>query len=221
MQPVPQEAKKPLLTPEWIWANLRSSKTSCASSRRPRQKNCCWPRSTSATRGKGDPSPKLQDHLADRTPTPWAAGDRIRLTRGLIAGLANALPALNADNLHEFRKRAKTARYLADVSAKSDPYAARQAALLKEMQNAAGQWHDQQTLASKALDALGTGNALVKMLEQQAEKSLQNTLKMCPRVMAQLLDQSARNGVSKEATPHKKPVQRVEIIALKGDRRYA
>lgn len=166
-------------------------------------------------------SRKLQDHLADRTPTPWAASDRIRAIRGLIAALATELPALSADNLHEFRKQAKTARYLADVSAKSDPYAARQAALLKEMQNTAGQWHDQQTLATKAQDVLGTGNALVKVLEQQAEESLRNTLELCPRVMAQLLDQRARNGVSNEAIPPKKPVQRVETIALKGDRRYA
>jgi CHAD domain-containing protein len=211
--------EKPPLTPEWL-GELEKLEDELRKQRASAQKELLAEIEERHARLERS-SEKLQDHLADRTPTPWAASDRIRVMRGLIAGLAAVLPALNADNLHEFRKHAKTARYLVDVSAKSDTYAARQAALLKEMQNAAGQWHDLQTLASKAQHALGTGSALVKVLEQQAEESLRNALEMCPRVMAQLLDQNARNGVSKEATPPKKPAQRVEAIALKGDRRYA
>lgn len=209
--------EKPPLTPEWL-NEVEKLEDELRKQRASAQKELLAEIEERHARLERS-SQKLQGYLAE--PTPWAASDRIRVMRGLIAGLAAELPALNADNLHEFRKHAKTARYLADVSVKSDTYAARQAALLKEMQNAAGQWHDLQTLASKAQHALGTDNALVKVLEEQAEESLRNALEMCPRVMAQLLDQSARNGVSKEATPPKKPVQRVEAIALKGDRRSA
>jgi CHAD domain-containing protein len=211
--------EKPQLTPEWL-GELGKLEDELQERRASAQKKLLGEIDDRRARLERS-SQKLQDHLADRTPTPWAASDRNRAIRGLIAGLATELSTLNADNLHEFRKQAKTARYLADVSAKSDPYAARQAALLKKMQNAAGVWHDLQTLACRAQDALGTSNALVKVLEQQAEESLRNALELCPRMMAQLLDQSARNGVSKEATPPKKSVQGVEAIALKGDRRYA
>jgi CHAD domain-containing protein len=210
---------KAQLSPEWL-AELKKLEDELQKQRSSAQKKLLAEIGDRGARLERS-SKELQDHLAALTPTPWAASDRNRAIRGLIAGLATELPTLNADNLHEFRKQAKTARYLADVSAKSDLYAARQATLLKKMQNAAGEWHDLQTLASKARDALGTSNALVKVLEQEAEESLRNALELCPRMMAQLLDQSARNGVSKEATPPKKPVQRVEAIALKGDRRYA
>jgi CHAD domain-containing protein len=164
-------------------------------------------------------SKKLQDSLAART--PWTESDRIRVIRGLIAGLASELPSLSADNLHEFRKQAKTARYLADVAKKNDPYAARQAALLKKVQNAAGEWHDLQTLAIKAEQVLETSDGLVAVLKTQSDEALKRALELCPRVTAQLLDRGARNGVSTQTMPSKKPVRSAEPLVEKRDKRYA
>ena len=166
-------------------------------------------------------SRRLQEDLGKRT--EWTGNDRVRVVRGLIAGLATDIPGLSAENMHEFRKRAKMARYLSEVAAKQDAHAARQAALLKKMQNAAGKWHDWQTLAFKAEHILGTGegDGLVKLLNTLAEDSLKNALELCRRVTAQLLNLSARRGVSAEELPPKKPVRRAEIEAIKGDKRYA
>ncbi len=164
-------------------------------------------------------SKKLQDNLANRT--PWTETDRIRVIRGLIAGLVSELPTLNAENLHEFRKQAKTARYLADAAGKNDPYAARQAALLKRMQNAAGDWHDLQTLIIEAEEVLETNDGLVAALKLIADEALKVALELCPHVIAQLLDRGARNGVSMVTMPPKKPVRRDDAIVVKRDKRYA
>jgi CHAD domain-containing protein len=164
-------------------------------------------------------SKKLQDNLANQT--PWTESDRIRVIRGLIAGLVSELPTLNAENLHEFRKQAKTARYLADAASKNDAYAARQAALLKRMQNAAGNWHDLETLIIEAEEVLETNDGLVAALKLSADEALKVALEMCPRMTAQLLDRGARNGVSIVTMPPKKPVRGAEAIVVKRDKRYA
>lgn len=165
-------------------------------------------------------SHQLQVDLGKRT--VWAGSDRVRVIRELIAGLATEVPSLNADNLHEFRKRAKTARYLSEVAAKKDPHAARLAVLLKKMQNAAGTWHDSQTLASHAQRILGReGDGVVRLLEKIAAESLQSALDECREITAQLLDLSARNGISGEALPPKKPVRRAEIGTGISRKRYA
>ena len=164
-------------------------------------------------------SRELEDEMGLRK--AWSNHDRTRLIRGMIAGLASELKTLNASTMHEFRKRAKTARYLADVSARTDPYAKRQALLLKQMLTSVGGWHDLQTLRAEAQEALGTTDGLAKVLEELERESFQNALESSRRITPQLLYQGSRNGVSKETTPPKKPVRRAEITALKGDRLHA
>jgi CHAD domain-containing protein len=164
---------------------------------------------------------KLEDDLGRRT--VWADSDRVRVVRGLIAGLATELPNLTAEVLHDFRKQAKMARYLSEVLAARNPHAANQAALLKRMQDAAGEWHDWQTLASVARRVCGRDkeNEFVRLLDQFADKSLSNALDLSRRGVAQLLKLNDRNEVSRDALPPKKPVKRAEPEAVKEDKRYA
>ncbi len=156
----------------------------------------------------------------------WAEGDRSRLIRGIVAGLAAEVAGLGSETLHAFRKQAKTARYLADVSAKHDPRIARQAALLKRMQNSAGKWHDLQTLAERAEEALGHGaqGELLDVLQTLADESFDGALDVCRGTMRELLSHGALMGANGFILPPKKPVKSVEaedVLARKQRRARA
>lgn len=64
----------------------------------------------------------------------------------VIAGFAS----FDEENLHDFRKRIKKIRYLAEIHQVVDPACDRIAAQLKKLQAAIGEWHDWQALASTA-----------------------------------------------------------------------
>jgi len=108
----------------------------------------------------------------------------------LFGGLAAELPALDAANLHAFRKRLKPALYLAQSSAATDPAAARLAAVCKKMQSAVGEWHDWQALALEARRVLPRRRkpeGLRPVLDRQAEAALQRALTRCRRNAARFL----------------------------------
>ncbi len=117
---------------------------------------------------------------------PWAASDRTRMIRSIAAGLVSEVAGLSPQTLHDFRKQAKTARYLADLLAKGDPLVARQAALLKKMQNAAGEWHDLQTLAERAGASLSGGVQLPNILKVLAQDSYESAIDVCRKTTAEL-----------------------------------
>src|SRR5579871_792788 len=58
-------------------------------------------------------------------------------------------PVLEESNLHDFRKRIKTVRYLAEIHARADRECARIATQMKKLQGAIGEWHDWQALAGE------------------------------------------------------------------------
>lgn len=159
-------------------------------------------------------SRKLEEDLAKQT--AWAESDRALLIRGIVAGLATEVTNLSATTLHEFRKRAKTARYLADVSAKRDSRVARQATLLKSMQNAAGKWHDLQTLADRADEAVSGGGEkeLISLLRTLADQALQGALEVCRNTIVELLAQGALMGANGSVLPPKKPVRSMKAEDL-------
>lgn len=112
-----------------------------------------------------------------------------------IKAVAGEFPALDAGNLHEFRKRIKKIRYLAEIFARSDAAAARQAATLKRMTGSIGEWHDWQALTEEAVqaDCEGAMKALAEFLQAQAARSLGQSLQLCRRSMRRLL-REGRNG---------------------------
>ncbi len=116
-------------------------------------------------------------------------------------------PMLNAATLHDFRKKAKTARYLAEIS--QDAASKNQVRLLKRMQAAAGAWHDWQTLCGRAKAKLGEKDpdGLTRWLETKAEYMLAAALGECRRTMLELEGsvQSPSGAVLKKkpATAHR------------------
>jgi CHAD domain-containing protein len=67
---------------------------------------------------------------------------------------ADAMPRLDAENLHDFRKATKKARYVAESGAQGQSYSG-VAKALKRIQDAIGVWHDWLCLAEEAKTALG------------------------------------------------------------------
>jgi len=165
---------------------------------------------------------RSREFEAGLTASPMGAVvDCLRAVHQIVTELAAAAPTLNAESLHAFRKRAKTARYLAEVSAGHDTVARRQAVLLKKMQNAAGVWHDWQTLAEMAVRLLGAHekSGLARLLQTLANRSLENALGECRRTMAQLVELGVRDGEKREAVQKKMQV-RAAALARATDHVY-
>lgn len=129
--------------------------------------------------------------------------------RGMSAEMAAEAAFLTAETLHDFRKRAKTARYVAEVAQKGDETAKAQAALFKRIQSAVGEWHDWLTLAESAELVLGAGrgDGLVPLLKSLAERSLDKALSESRRLTGELVKLSAGEGRAKRSFSQKKTVQ--------------
>ena len=113
---------------------------------------------------------KLEKALASGTPAKARSTAKAALE--IFAGLTSEFPALDAANLHAYRKRLKQALYLAEISAATDPLAKRLTAAFRKIHMAAGEWHDWQTLAGKAahtLPAHGKQDGLASVLEALAQ----------------------------------------------------
>ena len=67
---------------------------------------------------------------------------------------ADATPLLHLENLHEFRKATKKARYVAEAGAEGERHSS-VAKALKRVQDAIGEWHDWLCLGEEAKAALG------------------------------------------------------------------
>ncbi|MFZ0747208.1 MAG: CHAD domain-containing protein [Terracidiphilus sp.] len=162
--------------------------------------------------------------LVPASEASWGEGSGSSGVRDMIAGLATDFPELNGDNLHEFRKRVKKVRYVAEILAFGDPRRGRQVAPLKRMQSAVGTWHDWQTLAKKAAHTLRGSDrkvGLADLLETLAEESLQNAIDLCRRTMTRLLKQSGGNPVSLQLLPPKLPVRGIEAVDASDEKRFA
>lgn len=155
------------------------------------------------------------------TASAGAMMDCLPAVRQIVTELAAAAPTLNAESLHAFRKRAKTARYLAEISAGHDTVARRQAVLLKKMQNAAGVWHDWQTLAEMAVRILAAHekSGLARLMQTLADRSLENALSECRRATAQLVELDTQAGAKGDAIQKKLPA-RAAALARATDQVY-
>jgi CHAD domain-containing protein len=69
---------------------------------------------------------------------------------------ADAMPSLDAENLHDFRKATKKARYVAESASAGQEYSS-VAKALKRVQDAIGDWHDWVCLSQEAGAALSKG----------------------------------------------------------------
>jgi CHAD domain-containing protein len=135
-----------------------------------------------------------------------------------------AFPNLDTDCLHDFRKRIKNVRYLAELFAKTDPQAAHLATALKAMQGAIGEWHDWQELAQLAARQLRKrhkGGVLTRLLETLSEESLQKALECCQTQNAQLDSGVADAAARLELVARKPPVRSLDPVTQFHNRRLA
>jgi CHAD domain-containing protein len=92
--------------------------------------------------------------------------------------LMDAMPLLDKENLHDFRKSAKKARYVAESDDK-DEAAQALAKAIKRVQDTIGDWHDWVVVAEEAHEALGkNGAALQTELEARAQHAFERALRV-------------------------------------------
>jgi CHAD domain-containing protein len=125
-----------------------------------------------------------------------------------FARLASEMQVLDAGNLHDFRKGAKKARYVAELAAQGDEQAQQVGETLKKLQDEIGDWHDWLVLAEETHAALGDQAAeLTALVEEVRERHFVAAMKMAAklrgRLMGEWLAVSRRpvttNGVRKRA----------------------
>lgn len=92
--------------------------------------------------------------------------------------LVDAMPLLDKENLHDFRKGAKKARYVGE-SDENDPAAKAIAKAIKRVQDAIGVWHDWEMVALEAAEALGRdGKVLHSELAERAEDAYESAMRL-------------------------------------------
>jgi CHAD domain-containing protein len=136
-----------------------------------------------------------------------------------FAGAAADFRVLDASNLHEFRKRIKKIRYLAEIFAATDAEARRQAAVLKKMQSSIGEWHDWQELAAEARGNRNRCGELAEMLKTLAAESLAKAVDLCDRSSERLLKNREHAGEVEQPVPRKPPVRSGVSTAFESRRR--
>lgn len=131
-----------------------------------------------------------------------------------FARLATEMQLLDATNLHDFRKGAKKARYVAELAAQGDQEAGKVGAALKKLQDEIGDWHDWLVLAEEAHAALGDrATELIGLLEAERDKHFVGAMKTAARLRGRLMGEW--QAVSR------RPVQRATLARMGGQRRPA
>ena len=126
---------------------------------------------------------------------------------------ADAMPLLDAENLHDFRKATKKARYVAESGAEGEAYSS-VAKALKRVQDAIGDWHDWLCLREEAKAALGQDAPdLNAFLEREVERHFATAMKTTQTMRARL----SGEWMAMHQPPAKRPPAPVTI----GDRRLA
>jgi len=105
-----------------------------------------------------------------------------------FARLATEMQALHAGNLHDFRKGAKKARYVAELAASADLEAGRVGGTLKKLQDEIGDWHDWLVLAQEAHVALGDGaTELIGLIEAERNRHFAAAMQMAAKLRGRLM----------------------------------
>lgn len=105
-----------------------------------------------------------------------------------FARLASEMQVLDAGNLHDFRKGAKKARYVAELAAQGDAQAKQVGETLKKLQDEIGDWHDWLVLAEEAHSALGNqGTELIPLIEGERERHFVAAMKMAAKLRGRLM----------------------------------
>jgi CHAD domain-containing protein len=113
-----------------------------------------------------------------------------------FAVVAAEMPVLDSENLHDFRKRTKEARYLAEAGGETAE-AVSVARALKRIQDVIGGWHDRDALSGEAEQALGKpGRAFTEHLRRLAATEMQEAIRVTERMRGRLLGERQALGRS-------------------------
>jgi CHAD domain-containing protein len=95
------------------------------------------------------------------------------------------MPLLHGENLHDFRKATKKARYVAEAGAEGGSSVAK---ALKRIQDAIGEWHDWLCLGEEAQAALGQdAPELTAAFQREIERHFAAALKTTQSLRGRLL----------------------------------
>ena len=132
-----------------------------------------------------------------------------RVALDSFACLASEMQLLDAANLHDFRKGAKKARYVAELAVNGDAEAANVGGTLKKLQDEIGDWHDWLVLADEAHAALGEGGAeLTSLVEAEREKHFVAAMKAAAKLRGRLMGEwLAVSGTAKRRPAKKRPAR--------------
>jgi CHAD domain-containing protein len=104
-----------------------------------------------------------------------------------FARLVHEMQQLDEGNLHDFRKGAKKARYIAE-SAAEDAHAIAIGKALKKLQDEIGDWHDWLVLGDEARAALGNDqNELISLIDTERDRHYVLSMKTVNRLRGRLL----------------------------------
>jgi CHAD domain-containing protein len=113
------------------------------------------------------------------------AGGADAVAMDFFARAAYAMPRLDTQNLHDFRKAAKKARYIAEAGSADQSSVAK---ALKRVQDAIGEWHDWLCLQQDAREALGDdAPELRAALDAEVERHFSSALNTTESLRGKLL----------------------------------
>lgn len=105
-----------------------------------------------------------------------------------FAAIVTDFPAFDEGNLHEFRKRLKKIRYLAEIH-QADSRCQRIAEQMKKAQGSIGEWHDWQVLARTAEHGKHAKDVeAVELLKSLTGEAYQTAIETCDSVVRRITE---------------------------------
>lgn len=160
---------------------------------------------------------KLQGNLAAVTqastthPASRRRPDAARTALDAFARLANSMLQLTAANLHDFRKGAKKARYMAEAGGE-DERAGAVGTALKRLQDAIGDWHDWVMLAEEARRALDAESAaLITVIEDRREQQFNDAIRLAAKLRGRLMGEWLASSPRTTRAPRSKSAKENKI----------
>ncbi len=159
---------------------------------------------------KGDSFVKAAEKL-QATPEEATLADAAAIAGELVAHFRRVraeFPMLDEANLHEFRKRIKAVRYLAEIHAGADRECARIAKQMKKLQSAIGEWHDWEALAFETRRLHHAwSKPLADLLASLTTETFETALTTSHSVTARMLGEGAEKAEPLDLANRKLPAR--------------